>query len=128
MTLDLLSAGGLTAAFSLLLTLLFILVPPLRARFTSLDADTQQAVMGIGIIAIAVIAVALGCAGVIAFIPCTTSSIGEYALTVVIAAIVGDRVSKGAFAAARWWDARADAGHAKALTPADGRLLRNTRR
>lgn len=125
MTLDLLSAGGLTAAFSLLLTLLFILVPPLRARFTSLDADTQQAVMGIGIIAIAVIAVALGCAGVITFIPCTLQSIGEYAISVVFVAVLGDRVSKATFATARWWDARAERNAAvKSLTLRDGRLLR----
>jgi hypothetical protein len=125
MTLDLLSAGGLTAAFSLLLSLAFILIPPLRVRFAALDADTQQAVIGAGIIAIAAIAVALGCAGVIVFIPCTVMSISEYALTVVVAAIVGDRVSKATFAAARWWDARAQAGNEKSIfAGVAGKLLR----
>lgn len=117
MTIDLLTAGGITAAFSLILSLLFILIPPLRAKFVSLDADTQQAVTGIGILAIAVIAVALGCAGVVAFIPCTSASIFDYILRVVVAAIVGDRVSKAAFATARWWDARAEQCQVKTLSP-----------
>ncbi len=125
MSIDLLTAGGITAAFSLILSLLFILIPPLRVKFIALDADTQQAVTGVGILAIAVVAVALGCAGVFAFIPCTSASILDYVLRVVVAAIIGDRVSKAAFASARWWDARAEQGHVKTLSPiGDGRLLR----
>jgi hypothetical protein len=124
MTMDLLTAGGLTAAFSIVLSLLFILIPPLRRRFTALAADTQQAVMGAGILAIAGIAVALGCAGVIVFIPCTAMSIGEYLMTVVVAAIIGDRTSKGAFAAARWWQARGAAGNEKSIFAGQsGKLL-----
>ena len=128
MTIDLLTASGITAAFSLLLSLIFILIPPARRWFVQLSAENQQALTGAGILIVAAVAVGLGCARVITFIPCTLQSIGEYAISVVFVAVLGDRVSKGAFAAARWWDARADAGHAKALTPADGRLLRNTRR
>lgn len=125
MSIDLLTAGGITAAFSLILSLLFILIPPLRVKFIALDADTQQAVTGVGILAIAVVAVALGCAGVFAFIPCTSASILDYVLRVVVAAIIGDRVSKAAFASARWWDARAEQNAAiKSLTLRDGRLLR----
>lgn len=125
MSIDLLTAGGITAAFSLILSLLFILIPPLRVKFIALDADTQQAVTGVGILAIAVVAVALGCAGVFAFIPCTPKSIAEYAIGVVFVAVLGDRVSKATFAAARWWDARAEQNAAiKSLTLRDGRLLR----
>lgn len=125
MSIDLLTAGGITAAFSLILSLLFILIPPLRVKFIALDADTQQAVTGVGILAIAVVAVALGCAGVITFIPCTLQSIGEYAISVVFVAVLGDRVSKATFAGARWWDARAEQNAAiKSLTLRDGRLLR----
>lgn len=125
MTIDLLTASGITAAFSLLLSLIFILIPPLRAKFVALDADIQQAITGAGILIIAAVAVALGCAGMFTFIPCTSASIADYALRVVIAAIVGDRVSKSTFAAARWWDARSAEGQLKALTLGyDGRLLR----
>lgn len=125
MTIDLLSAAGLTAAFSLLLSLIFILAPPARRWFTALEAEQQQAITGAGILMIAGVATALGCAGVIVFIPCTSLSIGEYLFTVVFAAVIGDRTSKAAFAGARWWDARSAEGQLKALTLGyDGRLLR----
>lgn len=123
MTIDLLTASGLTAAFSLLLSLIFILIPPARRWFVGLSAENQQAITGGGILVVAAVAVALGCAGIITFIACSASSIGEYALTVVLAAIVGDRVSKAAFAGARWWDTRAQAGAVKSLNVAGGKLL-----
>lgn len=126
MSLDLLSASGLTAAVSLLFTLLFVLVPPLRTKYVSLSADTQQAIVGIGILVIALIAVGLGCAGVVTFIPCTVQSIGQYLIGVVVAAVIGDRVSKATFAGARWMQSRKDgnSGSAKSLQISDGRLLR----
>lgn len=125
MTIDLLTAGGITAAGALILSLLFILFPPLRRRFVALEAETQQALIGLLIIGIAVVAVVLGCAGVVIFIPCTPKSIVEYAISVVFVAVLGDRVSKSTFAAARWWDARAERNAAiKSLTLRDGRLLR----
>lgn len=130
MSLELLSASGLTAAVSLLFTLAFILVPPLRTRFVALSAENQQAVIGIGILVIASVAVALGCAGVVTFIPCTVQDIGQYLVGVVVAAVVGDRVSKGVLAGARWTQARRG-GVQKSLTAnhpqgvaSDGRLLR----
>lgn len=125
MTIDLLTASGITAAFSLLLSLIFILVPPARRWFVQLSADNQQALTGAGILIVAAVAVGLGCAGVITFIPCTPKSIAEYAIGVVFVAVLGDRVSKATFAAARWWDARAEQNAAiTSLTLRDGRLLR----
>lgn len=125
MTIDLLTASGITAAGALILSLLFILFPPLRRRFVALDAETQQALIGLLIIGIAIVAVVLGCAGVVAFIACTAPAIGEYFIGVVVVAVVGDRVSKATFATARWWDARAERNAAvKSLTLRDGRLLR----
>ncbi len=97
----------------------------LRRRFVALDAETQQALIGLLIIGIAIAAVVLGCAGVVVFIACTAPAIGEYFIGVVIVAVVGDRVSKATFATARWWDARAERNAAvKSLTLRDGRLLR----
>lgn len=123
MTLDLLTASGLTAAFSFFLALVFVLVPPARRWFVALEAETQQAVTGISILVIAAVAVGLGCAGVLPFIPCTTQDIGGYLLSVVFVAVIGDRTSKGVFAAARWWDARGDQAAMKGLAIRDGRLL-----
>lgn len=102
MTLDLLTAGGLTAAFSTLLALVFILIEPARAWFEAKSAESQQAITGVGILVIAAAAVGLGCAGVIVLVPCTVTGIGDYFIGVVFAAILGDRVSKGWFAAARY--------------------------
>jgi len=108
MTLDLLTAGGLTAAFSTLLALVFILIEPARAWFEAKSAESQQAITGVGILVIAAAAVGLGCAGVITLVPCTVKGIGDYFIGVVFAAVLGDRVSKGWFAAARYFSDRKD--------------------
>lgn len=124
MTLDLLTASGLTAAFSFLLALVFVLIPPARRWFVALDAETQQAVTGVSILVIAALAVSLGCFGVLVFIPCTAPDIGSYLLSVVFVAVIGDRTSKAVFAAARWQIGRGEDGHVKSLTQGrDGRLL-----
>jgi len=101
MTLDL-----LTAAFATLMSLLFIIVPGARAWFEGLSADGQQALTGVAILIMAAVAVGLGCAGVIVLVPCTVTGIGDYFIGVVFAAILGDRVSKGWFAAARYFSDR----------------------
>ncbi len=108
MTLDLLTASGLTAAFSTLLALVFILITPARAWFEAKSAEQQQALVGVGILLIAMVAVGLGCAGVITLVPCTVKGIGDYFIGVVFAAVLGDRVSKGWFAAARYFSDRTD--------------------
>lgn len=122
--LDLYTATGLTAGAAFLVSVAFVLLPPLRKWFSALEAETQQAVMGLVILIVAACGVFLGCSGAIAFIPCTVRDIGTYFLYVVLAAVVGDRTSKGVFAAARWVDMRtAEPYSAKALGSPSGKLL-----
>lgn len=124
MTLDLLTAGGLTAAFATLLSLLFILIPGARAWFEGLSADAQQALTGVAILIMAAVAVGLGCTGVIVLVPCTVTGVGDYFIGVVFAAILGDRVSKGWFAAARYRASRSDGvGERSFSTRTAGKLL-----
>lgn len=125
MKLDLLTASGLTAAVSILFSLIFILIPPARRWFTALSAENQQAIVGAGILITAVVAISLGCAGVLPFIACSAPAIFDYFIGVVVVAIMGDRASKATFATARWWDTRAKRGQAsKTLdAPRSGKLL-----
>ena len=120
MSLDLLTASGLTAALSLLITLVFVVVPPARKWFVALSAETQQAVTGIGILVIAAFAVGAGCAGLITFIPCTVKPIGDYLVSVVVVAIVGNGASKSVFAGARFVDAHGDPEKLRDISPTAG--------
>ena len=102
MTLDLLTAVGLTAATSVILTAIMLLIPQTRAWFEARDADTQKSTRGIAVLALAVVFVAGGCAGVIASAPaCTVQSIGDYALGVVLAAVMSLSSTHGVFLVAR---------------------------
>lgn len=99
---NLTTAVGLTAGTSVILTAIMLLIPQTRAWFESLDADTQKSTRGIVVIALAIAFVAGGCAGVIASAPaCSVQSIGDYALGVVLAAVMSLGSTDGVFLAAR---------------------------
>jgi hypothetical protein len=118
MTIDLLTANGLTSAVAILLSLVFIAIPPARHWFVAQLAETQQAVTAGVIFVVAFLAVGAGCAGIIPFIPCTAMSIGDYLVSVVLTAIAGNQVAKGVFTAKRFIDARSPAPVAPASDPA----------
>lgn len=102
MNLNLTTAAGLTAAASVILSAITLIVPQTRTKFESLDADTQKSVRGIGVLLLAVLFVAGGCAGVIASAPaCNAQSIGDYAIGVVIAAVLSLASTDGVFLVAR---------------------------
>lgn len=102
MQMNLTTAAGLTAATSVILTTVMLLIPQTRRWFTALDADTQKSVRGIVVIALAIVFVAGGCAGVIASAPaCSVQSIGDYALGVVLAAVMSLGSTDGVFLVAR---------------------------
>lgn len=102
MNLNLTTAAGLTAATSVLLTVIALLIPQTRQKFESLDADAQKSIRGIVVLVLAVLFVGGGCAGVISAAPsCSVQSIGDYALSVVVAAVLSLASTDGVFLAAR---------------------------
>ena len=101
MELKLDSPQGLTAAVTTVITVVAILIPQTRNWFASKDADTQKAIRGVGVLILAVVFVAGGCFGVISGVPCTVQAIGDYAIGVVLAAVLSMASTDGVFLVAR---------------------------
>lgn len=101
MELQLTTATGLTVATSVLLTAAALIVPMSRQWFESKDGDTQKAIRGIAILALAAIFLAGSCAGLFAGPACTAPSIGEYLIGVVLAAVLSLGSTDGVFLVAR---------------------------
>ena len=121
-----LTAAGTTAVLAVLIALLVILVRPIRRRFTALDPESQQVIVGICIAISAVVGAyyAMQCASLFIFTTCAPVRVGEYEITVVIAAVVGDRMGKAVFASARWVKTRRARIAGTAIPEANGSLLR----
>lgn len=124
MQMNLTTAVGLTAATSVILTAIMLLIPQTRAWFESRDADTQKSVRGIVVIALAVVFVAGGCAGVIASAPaCSVQSIGDYALGVMLAAVMSIGSTDGVFLTARKLRDRSGAPRLRMIGAPVGKLF-----
>lgn len=95
------NAAGLTMAASAVITFLMILVPPLRTRFSALDADSQRAINGFVVLGVAAAATLASCFKIIEIIPCTQQSIIGYATTVAASAVLGLGVTKAEYGVAK---------------------------
>lgn len=124
MQINLTTSVGLTAATSVILTAIMLLIPQTRRWFETLDADTQKSARGIAVLALAVVFVAGGCAGVIASAPaCSAQSIGDYALGVVLAAVMSLGSTDGVFLAARKLRDRSGAPKLRMIDAPFGKLF-----
>lgn len=128
MTLDFSTPESLATLAGTLLALVFVLIPPARRWFTALEADSQAAITGLLILAVAAVGVLLSCTGIAGAIACTTQDVLDYAVRVVFAAVLGVGANRGVFLAARLaqskrGDARGDAFEKALQSPERAKLL-----
>lgn len=101
MTLDLATSAGLTAAVTVLLTFVAVIVPKVRTWFEAKDADTQRSIRGVIVLALATAFVGGSCAGFLPGPACTVQAIGDYVIGAVLSAVLSLASSDGIFLAAR---------------------------
>lgn len=89
--------AALGATVSTLLTILFLIAPPLRVWFAAQTAEMQRAWRGVAVLFVALLSVALGCGGVITGWECTQQNIGDWLGTVVVTALAGLAGSNSVF-------------------------------
>jgi hypothetical protein len=98
---QLLTVAGLTSAASALIALVFILVPPARAWFESLDGEIQRAVNGVIIVVIGAGVAGASCVGLTAVVACTANDLVSYFVSVVFAAVIALGVTKAEYGIAQ---------------------------
>lgn len=101
---------ALTALVNVAVAGLFAVIPQLRAKFVSWNADQQTAFFGVGSLVLGVLLMAGSCAGLWDGITCTRGSLTTYFVGVVLSSIGGISSAKAAFVVVRLTDRQGISG------------------